>query len=73
MLTKDEVTLEEVLELVDFGRDANGKLVMANIYSDVCNVFGNVENICGDVGNVFGNARLIRYKVKHGGSKGDTK
>lgn len=69
MLTKDEVTVEEILELVDFGRDANGKLVMANIYSDVCNVFGNVENICGDVGKVFGNASLVKGKIKHRGDK----
>ena len=49
MLTKDEVTLEEVLELADFKRDSDGKLRITTVRD---NVWGDVE---GDVeGNVEG-------------------
>ena len=52
MLTKNEVTIKEVLELVQFTRDENGKLCVSN-------VVGNVEgNVWGSVGgNVKGSVK----------------
>ena len=53
-----EPTIQEVLELVSFGRDANGTLYVVGVRGNVCgNVEGNVRgNVCGNVeGNVRGN------------------
>lgn len=63
MLTKDEVTVEEVLELVQFKRDGDGCLRVVHVLGDVWgNIRGFVEgnvygNIYGDVeGEVLGDA-----------------
>ena len=55
-----EPTMEEVLELVEFGRDAEGDLFVRNVKDNVWgNVSGNVQgSIEGDVwANVWGDVR----------------
>ena len=69
-----EPTIQEVLELVSFKRDANGSLVINDVFGYVAgsvlgNVYGGVEgnvggnvfgNVSGDVeGNVWGNVRGV--------------
>ncbi len=52
----EKPTIEEVLKLVSFEGDENGKLQICDVFGDVGgNVLGDVY---GDVrGNVFGNVR----------------
>ncbi len=57
--TMKEPTMEEVLELVSFKRDADGKLYISIVYGSVYgrvrgSVFGDVGNVHGSVGNVGG-------------------
>ena len=47
-----EPTMEEVLELVRFSRDDDGKLHVSNVYGDV------LISVHGDVGIVHGNVNL---------------
>jgi outer membrane lipoprotein SlyB len=58
--TMKEPTMEEVLELVSFRRDADGKLQISNVYGGVKSVHGNIYgdvhgNVHGSVGDVGGN------------------
>jgi outer membrane lipoprotein SlyB len=64
MLTKDEVTLEEVLELVDFKRDEDGKMRVVNVWGSILgtvrgSILGTVEgSILGTVeGSVWGDVK----------------
>lgn len=56
-----EPTMEEVLELVEFGRDDDGKLCVRNVKGNVegsvwGSVFGDVDSVMGNVeGSVWGN------------------
>ena len=55
-----EPTIKEVLELVSFRRDDDGKLYVRNVYGDVGNVHGNVHGwIDGNVGNVHGDVSQV--------------
>lgn len=52
----EKPTIEEVLELVSFERDENGKLQICDIFGDVKGyVYGNVRYVSGSVHNVRGN------------------
>ena len=51
--------MEEVLELVSFRRNSDGKLYVRNVYGNLSHVHGNVYghingNVHGSVGNVYG-------------------
>ena len=46
-----EPTMKEVLELVSFRRDKDGKLYVRNVYGNLSNVYGSVV---GDVGGSVG-------------------
>ena len=59
-----KISIEEVLELVNFTRDSKGRLRIVNVLDDVGgyvwgdvegNVHGNVGYVLGDVGYVGGN------------------
>ena len=58
-----KISIEEVLELVNFTRDSEGRLRISDVYGTVIgdvgsvqgNVLGNVGNVYGNVGNVYGN------------------
>lgn len=51
-----EPTMEEVLELVSFERDENGKLQIYNVCGHVCgHVCGNIRYVYGNIGMVHGN------------------
>ena len=53
-----KISIEEVLELVSFTRDSEGRLRVLNVYGDVGNVFGSVEgDVEGDVGGDVGDVR----------------
>ncbi len=61
-----EPTMKEVLELVSFERDENGKLQICDVNGDVLgDVNGDVYGeVGGDVlGNVFGNVRHVCGKI----------
>jgi hypothetical protein len=54
-MKKDQnITLEEVLELVEFERDANGVLRVLHVRGDVDFVGGDVGRVGGDVVRVGG-------------------
>ncbi len=65
----EKPTIEEVLELVSFRRDEDGKLYVRNVYGNLSNVHGNVYgdvdgNVGGSVlGSVYGNVRYVRGKI----------
>ena len=68
-----EPTMEEVLKLVRFGRDDDGKLHVSNVYGDVLiSVHGNVGNVLLDVrGNVYGNLYGDVYRNLYGSVLGE--
>ena len=54
MLAKDDITLEEVLEVLQFERDADGKLRVITLVCDADLIIGDVGCIKGNVGDVLG-------------------
>ena len=78
----EEPTMEEVLELVEFERNADGRLRVRMVYGNVCgsvigNVWGDVQgcvrgSVCADVGgNVKGSVWANVYGSVFGSVKGD--
>jgi hypothetical protein len=60
----EKPTIEEVLELVSFWRDENGKLQICDILGDVKGyVFGNVRYVSGNVRYVVGNVGNVIGKI----------
>ena len=49
-----KISIEEVLELVNFTRDSKGRLRISNVHGDV---LGNVGYVLGDVGYVGGDVK----------------
>lgn len=60
--------MEEVLELVSFRRNADGKLYVRNVYGNLSHVHGNVYghingNVHGSVGNVYGSVGNVIGRI----------
>ncbi len=60
-----EPTMKEVLELVSFERDENGKLQVLNVRGHIGRyVLGNVGSVNGHIGSVGGNVRHVFGNVQ---------
>jgi hypothetical protein len=71
-MKKDQnITLEEVLELVEFERDDKGVLHVSHIHCDVGYVEGDVDNVGGYVWGSQGLANEIRDITSHTGIVSD--
>jgi hypothetical protein len=60
----EKPTIEEVLELVSFERDKNGKLRIFSVRGDVSLVIGSVTDIYGNAMTVNGNVSIVNGNVR---------
>ena len=60
----EKPTIEEVLELVSFDRDQNGKLMVKEVYGDVNLVIGSVGSVYGNASVVNGNVSIVNGNVR---------
>lgn len=60
----EKPTMREVLELVSFERDKDGKLIIFSVRGDVSLVIGNVTDIYGNAMIINGNVSIVNGNVR---------